>query len=178
MIRLFAGLALPESHRRQLATMQNGLKGARWVEPHNLHITLRFIGEVDESVGADLSAALDAVRVQPFELRLKDIGTFGRPPHSVWVGVEDTPGGALAHLHSVVESIMVRAGLVAEGRKFSPHVTLARFKKTISQERLGAFVAAHAGCALAPFEVSGFTLFESHLSHLGAQYAAFAEYDF
>ena len=178
MIRLFAGIALPESHRQQLALMQNGIKGARWVEPHNLHMTLRFIGEVDESVAEDLSAALDAVCAQPFELTLKDIGTFGRPPHSVWVGCEDAPSGALAHLQSAVESIVVRAGLAAEGRKFSPHVTLARFKKTITQQRLGVFIAAHAGLTLSPFEVNGFTLFESHLSHLGAQYAPFAEYDF
>jgi len=178
MIRLFAGIAVPDSHRQQLAAMQNGIKGARWVEPHNLHLTLRFIGEVDESVAEDLTTALDVVRADPFELTLKDIGTFGRPPHSVWAGVEDAPAGALGHLQSVVESIVVRAGLAAEGRKFSPHVTLARFKPSISQERLGAFVEAHAGLALPPFEVNGFTLFESHLSHLGAQYAAYAEYDF
>jgi len=178
MIRLFAGIALPETHSQQLAVMQNGIKGARWVESHNLHMTLRFIGEVDESLAEDLTAALDAVRVDPFDLTLKGICSFGRPPHSVWVGCEDAPSGALAHLQSTVESIVVRTGLNAEGRKFSPHVTLARFKKNISPERLGAFVAAHAGLALPSFEVNGFTLFESHLSHLGAQYAPFAEYDF
>jgi len=178
MVRLFAGLTLPDSHRQQLALMQHGIKDARWVEPRNLHLTLRFIGEVDESVAEDVVAALDAVRAEPFALSLKDIGTFGRPPHSVWAGAEDSPSGALAHLQSTVESVVVRAGLVAEGRKFIPHVTLARFKKNTSQERLGVFVAAHAGLALPPFEVHGFTLFQSHLSHLGAQYEPYAEYGF
>ncbi|HEY9078528.1 RNA 2',3'-cyclic phosphodiesterase [Magnetovibrio sp.] len=177
MVRLFVGIALPESHRHKLASIQNGIKDARWVDTHNLHMTLRFIGDVDESVAEDIAAALDAVRAEPFALTLKNIGTFGRPPHSLWIGAEDSPLGALAHLQSVVESIVVRTGQDPEGRKFSPHVTLARFKKTIGVGRLGAYVEAHAGLALPAFDVTGFTLFESHLSHLGAQYAPYAEYD-
>ena len=178
MIRLFVGLSLPQSHRQELSLMQNGLKDARWVEAQNLHMTLRFIGEVDEGVAEDVSAALETVDADPFALTLKDIGTFGRPPHSVWVGAQDSPSGALAHLQSTVESIVVRAGLVAEGRKFSPHVTLARVKKSLGPDRLAGYVAAHADLALPPFEVNGFTLFQSHLSHLGAQYTPYAEYDF
>ncbi len=178
MIRLFAGLALPNGHRQQINLIQNGLKDARWVAPENLHVTLRFIGEVDEDVVDELSGALDDVRAEPFTLTIQGLGTFGRPPSSVWAGVEDTPAGALAHLQAKVESVLVRSGLPPEGRKYTPHVTLARLRKSPGALRLGDYMESHGALVLPAFEVTGFTLFESRLSHQGAHYSALAEYKF
>lgn len=178
MIRLFVGLALPAEHRQHLAALQHGLKDARWVAPENLHITVRFIGEVDEDVAEEICGVLNHIRADPFGLTIQDLGTFGRPPHALWTGVEDDAGGALAHLHANVESALVRLGLAPEGRKYTPHVTLARFRKSAHLGRLDDFLEAHGALALQPFTVDGFTLFESHLSHLGAQYTPYAEFDF
>lgn len=177
MIRLFVGLALPDLHRRQLSLLDHGIEGARWVEPENLHITLRFIGEVDGNVADDIAQALDDVKGDPFAVAVKGLGTFGHPPHALWAGVEAAPKDALAHLQANVESAMVRLGLAPEGRKFTPHVTLARFKKTINMNRLARVLEDSGDLALPPFEAQGFTLFQSHLGHEGAHYERMVEYD-
>ena len=177
MIRLFVGLALSDLHRQRLVHLSAGVEGARWVAAENLHITLRFIGEVDEDVGEDLAQALHGVRSDPFDVTLKGVGTFGHPPHSVWAGVVDTPSGALAHLHANVESALVRAGLKPEGRKYTPHVTLARFRH-VKAGQLAGFLETNVDLAYEPFSVTGFTLFESHLSPRGAQYKNVADFKF
>lgn len=177
MIRLFVGLTLPDPHRQRLAQLGFGMEGARWVVAQNLHITLRFIGEVDEDVAEDLAQALDGVTADPFEVSIKGVGTFGHPPHSVWAGVGDQPPGALAHLHGNVESALVRAGLEPEGRKYTPHITLARFRH-VKAAHLAGFLEGGADLDLEPFPVTGFTLFQSHLSPHGAQYKRVGEFDF
>lgn len=177
MIRLFVGLALPQAQRDQLGRMAHGLSDARWVAPDNLHITLRFIGEVDEDRAEDIAQALDTVRVEPFAVTIAGLGTFGHPAHALWAGVTDTPPGALAHLAGVVESVCVREGLEPEHRKFTPHVTLARFRKGHAA-RLRQYIESYGDVALEPFHVTGFTLFQSHLSHTGAHYEALVEYGF
>jgi len=179
MIRLFAGLALPEAHRRQLRLIGGGIEGARWVEPENLHITVRFIGEVDEDVAEDIALALDAVKVAPFTVTLKGLGTFGHPPHNLWAGVEDDPKGALAALHASVESALVRQGLVPERRKYAPHVTLAWLKKgKVNMVRVARLLEDSGGLALPPFEARGLTLYRSHLTPAGAHYERVAEFEF
>lgn len=178
MIRLFVGLSIPDDHRRELSLIQNGVKDARWIDAENLHITLRFIGEVDEDVAAEVVEALRYVTATPFDVTLKGVGTFGSPPHSLWVGAEDTPTGALSHMHASVESALVRAGLPPEGRKFTPHVTLTRFRRSVNPGRLAQHLSTHAGFALPPFTVQGFTLFQSHLGHTGAHYTPLSTYDF
>ncbi len=181
MIRLFVGLSLPEPDRHALGQLQCGLKNARWVAANNLHVTLRFIGAVDERQAEDYALALGSVLAHPFDLMIKGVGTFGHPPHNLWAGVADQPAGALAHLQANVESALVRAGLPPEGQKFSPHVTLARLKKSMHPGSLADFLAAHETLQQPSFKVNGFTLFESRLStvkHHGAHYSAFAEYDF
>jgi len=177
MIRLFVGLTLPEHHRQRLSALGCGVEGARWVTVENLHITLRFIGEVDEDQAEDLAAALDLVTADPFEVSIKGLGTFGHPPHSAWAGVVDTPPGALAALHANVESALVRAGLKPEGRKYTPHVTLARLRH-VQEARLARFMEGSADLSLSLFSVTKFTLFESHLSPSGAHYESVAAFDF
>ncbi|MCR4376758.1 MAG: RNA 2',3'-cyclic phosphodiesterase [Rhodospirillales bacterium] len=177
MVRLFVGLTLPQTHRQRLSLLGHGIEGARWVAPENLHLTLRFIGEVDEHVGEAVAEALNGVNGKPFGVTLHGLGTFGHPPHALWVGAEDAPSGALAALNGAVESVLVRQGLEPEHRKFAPHVTLARFRKA-SVNRLVQFLEINGALALEPFEVAGFTLFQSHLRPEGAEYERIVEYTF
>lgn len=175
MIRLFVGLSLAADLRQRVAMLCAGVPSAKWVEPESLHITLRFIGEVDEGVAQDIHDSLSTIHAKGFPLTLAGVGTFGsgRIPHSLWIGVERSAG--LTHLHDKVESAVVRAGLAPEPRKFSPHLTLARFRRAPGP-RLGEFLACHALLRLPPFDVTGFTLFSSRLGHAGASYSAEAEY--
>ncbi len=175
MIRLFVAVPLPEDARARLAGLCAGVRGAKWVAPENLHLTLRFIGEVDEETAADIDAALSKVRAPAFEVTLEGVGHFGsrKRARALWAGVADN--SRLGHLHDKVEAALVRARLEPEGRKFSPHVTLARFKNT-SARRVTAFVAQHGLFRAGPFPVGAFTLYSSFLSKGGAIYAPEAAY--
>jgi len=142
MMRLFVGLALPQSLKDRLAPLMAGLPGARWVPPENLHLTLRFIGEVDEREAALLDEALVTIERSPFELQVSGCGIFAqrRGPEAVWIGVASTP--PLVDLQAAVERAAVRAGLAPEEKRFRPHITLAHLKD-VPQPRLQAFVAGH-----------------------------------
>jgi len=168
-MRLFVALSLPDALRARLQGLAAGLPGARWVAPENLHLTLRFIGEVDRQEAEDSDAALAAIRCDSFSLTLAGLGEFGdgRRLRSLWIGAERNE--ALERLQAKVEQALRRAGLPPEKRKFKPHVTLARFKSHPGG-RLEDYFAAHALFRAAPFEVTGFTLYSSYLSHEGAIY--------
>jgi len=142
MMRLFIGLALPETLTARLTAMMTGLPGARWVPPENLHLTLRFIGEQDEREAAIVDEALTQISKPPFDLSVNGVGVFAhrRGPEAVWLGVAATP--PLNDLQGAVERASVRAGLAPEERRFRPHITLARLKDTPAP-RLQAFVAGH-----------------------------------
>lgn len=160
MIRLFLGLDLPPDLRERLGALGAGLPGAHWVPEDNLHITLRFIGEVAEHVADDLHDALVGLRAPAFTLDIAGVGTFGgSAAHTLWAGVERA--APLVHLRDKIESALVRAGQKPEGRKFTPHITLAKLRDS-SPARLRAFLAAHAPLR-AEIEVERFVLFSSHL---------------
>ena len=175
MIRIFAGIPLPDDVRMRLVGLCSGLPGARWVAPDNLHVTLRFIGEVDEAEAEDIDAALAAVRHPGFELSLEGVDCFGsgKKLRVVWVGVERKD--ALMHLYEKVESVLVRLGQKPEGRKYKPHVTLARLRET-PRRRLGAFLETGSPFRAGPFAVGRFTLYRSFLGRHGAYYEALADY--
>src|SRR5262245_29255703 len=127
MIRLFAALEIPENIRMQLSLLQGGIPGARWSPVENMHLTLRFIGEVDEAVARDIDDMLADIREPTFTVSLKGVGEFGRKEgRALWAGVAEAQ--PLQHLAAKVESALQRMGLPAETRKYSPHVTLARLK--------------------------------------------------
>jgi 2'-5' RNA ligase len=174
-MRLFVAVPLPEAVRDRLAGLGAGLPGARWVEADNMHVSLRFIGEVDEGAAEDLDAALSAIHGAAFDLSLAGVGCFesGRRVRVVWAGVNPSP--ALTHLHGKVESAVVRSGFGPERRKFKPHVTLARLKNT-PVGKVGGFLEAGHGFAAGPVPVTRFTLYRSHLTRDGAHYEALAEY--
>ncbi|MDH3230199.1 MAG: RNA 2',3'-cyclic phosphodiesterase [Alphaproteobacteria bacterium] len=175
MIRLFVAIPLPETVRTQLTLLQSGLQGARWIKPENIHMTLRFIGEIPNDIAGDIDLALAGINAPGFALHLGGIGNFarGKHPHALWVGI--APSKPLAHLQAKIESALVRAGLAAETRKFSPHVTIARLRD-IRKGRVEDWVTAHGAFRSEPFVVERFVLFSSFLSSSGAIYTPEAEY--
>ena len=174
-MRLFVALTLPEDVRQRLSGLAFGMPTARRVAPENLHLTLRFIGEVDNGQAEDIDLALSAISSPAFDLTLGGAGYFAsaRRLRSVWAGVERCE--PLVHLHEKVESAVVRAGFAPEGRKFKPHITLARFRNT-QPTTAGPFIAANNTFTTDPFMVEKFTLFQSRLSHSGATYQVMGEY--
>lgn len=174
-MRLFVAIALPEEIRERLSALQHGIPGARWVRPENLHLTLRFIGEVDGRQAQDIDAALAAVRSPGFSVTLAEVGRFGANAkvRALWVGMQTSE--PLKRLHAKVEQALQRAGLEPEGRKFRPHVTLARFNGN-PRGRLYDYLARHALFRAEPFVAEEFVLYSSFLSQGGAIYRAEAEY--
>ena len=174
-MRLFIGIALPGEVRRRLAGLCSGLPNARWVEPANMHITLRFIGEVPGDEADILHQFLGGIEAPAFTLTLAGLGSFGsaRKVRALWVDIAADPG--LVHLQEKVESAVARAGFEPQGRKFKPHVTIARLKGTPAG-RVGEYLEQGGAFRAGPFTVSAFTLYRSHLGHKGAHYESLAEY--
>jgi len=175
MKRLFVAIDLPDHIRDQLSDLQGGIPGARWIDWDNLHLTLRFIGDVHEDVADDVDMALSGIVAPSFDLAIAGLGTFESrgDPTTLWAGIERNP--ALKHLRDRVESALCRIGLAPDGRKFAPHVTLARLKNP-SHDRLRTYIARNNLIRLEPFTVHGFTLFSSQLSKSGSIYTAEACY--
>lgn len=175
MIRLFIGIAMPESVTDRLSQLASGLPGARWVAPENYHLTLRFVGAVDEGMAADIDAALDLVSAQPPVLTLSGLGCFGtgHKQRALWAGVE--PSDALAHLQAKIESACVRSGLPAEERKFTPHVTLATLGDTPSA-KLATYMGANGLFRAGPFTPDAYHLYESQWGRSGPTYLPLRDY--
>lgn len=175
MIRLFVGLGLPPEVAATLASLGGGIPHARWVEARNLHVTLRFIGEVEDGLAREIHDELTGLRCPAFTLEFKEFGTFGRPnPNHLWLGIEKVP--PLMQLQAKVDHVMVRLGLPPEGRKYTPHVTLARFRAP-PVNRVQDFIARHSPFQSSPLAVDQFVLFRSHLGRTGAEYEPLAEYE-
>lgn len=175
MIRLFVAIDLPDEVRRHLALLSGGIPGARWMEPGSYHVTLRFIGEVAEDTAEDIHAALDSIHVPAFELGLGGVGAFsqGHRAHTLFAGVDRTQ--PLQHLHDKIDRAVTRLGLPPDGRKFAPHITLARLKDA-APDKIQDFLATNNLFRHGPFPVARFTLFSSHLGRSGAVYTAEADY--
>ncbi len=175
MLRLFTGLALPPSLAKRLGLMQGGVKGARWHAPENFHITLAFIGDVDEDTAERADEALSAIRADAFTLSLHGVGHFaqGKHPNVLWAGVEKSD--ALFHLQEKVCRALEAARIPLEKRKYAPHVTLARLKHT-DTSMLAGFLQEHGLFSSAPFKVDGFNLYQSHLTKNGSDYAVLKTY--
>jgi 2'-5' RNA ligase len=174
MPRLFTGIELPDETREALKRLRTPLPGARWIEPDNLHITLRFAGDVDNLVAREFVHALAAIDAPPFEVRVAGVGAFGGySPRIVWAGVEAGP--ELEALARANERAARSAGLDPEKRAFKAHVTLARLQNgradTIARflERNGAFRAE-------PFYVDRFVLFSSRPLTGGGPYVVEEEF--
>jgi 2'-5' RNA ligase len=171
MLRLFVGIGLPPDLKLRISLLCTGVPEARWVDAGNFHLTLRFIGEVDEGVASDIDAALLRLSAPRFSLALAGVGQFGT--RMLWVGVEKNP--VLLQLQAKVESALQRAGIPPEGRRYTPHVTLARLRQPLGP-RVPAFLAEHALFRAPPFDVDRFSLIASYLTKNGAIYEDQADY--
>ncbi|MDE2335267.1 MAG: RNA 2',3'-cyclic phosphodiesterase [Rhodospirillales bacterium] len=174
-MRLFVALELPWELRERLAALGGGVPGARWVPAENLHLTLRFIGEVPPFRAEEVDHALAALRARRFTLTIAGIGTFAKAGREtmLWAGVERNE--RLEHLQGKIETALQRAGLEPERRRFAPHVSLARLDNA-SPDKLAAFVQRHNLFRTDPFEVEHFTLFSSRLGKEHAAYEPEVEY--
>jgi 2'-5' RNA ligase len=174
MLRLFVGIGFPPELKLRLSLLCSGLPGAKWVDPGNFHVTLRFIGEIGEDVAADIDDALSRLRARAFTLQIAGTGVFGgERPRSLWAGVERSP--KLAGLRDKVEQALLRTGLSPEPRKFSPHVTLARLRDP-PPGKLRDFLVAHARFRADPLRVEGFSLIASFQTKSGSVYEDQADY--
>ncbi len=176
MPRLFVAIDLPAPVRERLAGLCCGLPGARWVEPEQLHLTLRFIGEVDGALFRDIRADLAEAAIPPFAMGLKGLGCFPprKAPRVLWVGVEPAQG-ELVRLRNRVENCLTRLGIEPEHRKFAPHITLARLRET-PMGRLTNFLSGNGLFAVDPFPVTEFHLYSSVLNGHGAVHTVEASY--
>ena len=168
MPRLFVGLELPDDVAMQLQMLKGGIHGARWIDPSDYHVTLRFIGDIDDARALEVEQRLGEVRAETFELRLSGVDWFGgRKPHSVFARVEPEP--RLLRLREAVERACQKAGMEPDGRRFVPHVTLARCRGADMHE-VRRFVSAHGLFSAGPFPVDRFTLFSARPSRGGGPY--------
>ena len=176
-MRLFVAVALPETVKDQLSSLQRGLKEARWINPENLHLTLRFLGELDGRQASDVDDALTALRNSSFSIGLSGIDHFGdgRKIRALWTGVSDPE--PVTRLQAKVERAVQVAGLAPETRKFKPHVTLARFKKAPGAA-LAEYLQRNALFRSESFAVNEIVLYSSLLTRDGSFYRPEAHYPF
>ena len=169
MPRLFTGLEVPYDVRLALSLKRGGISGARWIDPDNYHITLRFIGDVDNHTADEISDGLDRLsHSDAVRIRLSHLGTCGGDkPRALYAGVENNE--ALQRLQAAQERALRRVGLEPEGRKFVPHVSLARLRGSSAID-LADFI--HQAGHFAPLEFSAgrFVLFSSKNSVGGGPY--------
>ena len=174
MRRLFVAIRPPEQIRARLLAAMGGISGARWQTDEQLHLTLRFIGEVDRHRMRDIDAALGAVHHPCFDIAVSGLGTFDRrgQPEVVWAGV--APHEPLKALHKKIDQAIGRVGLEPERRAYLPHITLARLKRTSGPVR--SLIEAAGGLTTEPFRVDCFSLYESRLTPEGAVYSPIERY--
>ena len=174
MPRIFTALEIPSAVAQSLAMLRGGLPGARWIDQENYHLTLRFIGDIDDSLAREIADMLNSVRRMSFKLRLEGLASFGgRKPRAVVATA--APTQALLELQAEQERMMQRVGLEPEGRKYTPHVTLARLRDTSSRE-VADYLSTRQPFRTAPFQVGRFVLFSSRASVGGGPYVVEAAY--
>lgn len=174
MHRLFVAIRPPAPVRARLLGLMGGVAGARWQDEDQLHLTLRFIGEVDRHLARDVDAALSAVHHPAFAIALKGLGAFERrgEPVTLWAGL--TPREPLRSLHKKVDQALVRVGVEPDRRAYHPHITLARLPRGAGA--VGSLVEQSGGAASPPFQVDEFCLYESRLTPDGPVYTVAARY--
>lgn len=174
MHRLFVAIRPPRAIRERLLGLMGGIPGARWQTHDQLHLTVRFIGQVDGNVADDVAAALLGVTGAPFEISLSGAGHFGRGSRAgaLWIGI--APHAPLSGLHKKIDAACRRAGLPPEGRAYLPHITVARLGRTAGP--VEPFIDAASAVTSEPFTVDSFCLYESTLGSQGASYEVAARY--
>ena len=173
MRRLFVAIRPPAAIRRRLLNLMHGVPGVRWQTEDQLHLTWRFIGEMNRHGAEDVAAALRAVHHPPFVIGLNGIGCFDRRGKgALWAGV--TPHDELHRLHKKIDQACLRVGIAPDTRAFHPHVTLARFGH--GSGPIDTLVEREGDLGAEEFLVDSFLLFESTLGGSGAIYSAVERY--
>lgn len=175
-MRCFLAIRPPEATIDALLDLQEGLPGANWSPPENVHLTLVFLGEQPRRALEDLHAALLKIDFAPFELTLKGVGAFGgRDARLAYADVSDS--APLRRLQSKLEVAARQAEMEVETRKYTPHVTIARWGRgAVSADRLAAYIEQRSLFAAPPFRVEAFGLYRSDLGRGGPHYELLAEY--
>ncbi|MCP8939783.1 RNA 2',3'-cyclic phosphodiesterase [Alsobacter sp. SYSU M60028] len=175
MLRLFTGLEVPQDVAASLSIMKGGLAGARWIDETNYHVTLRFMGDIDESAARDVWSLLgDIRRRRPLTLTIEGLDVFGGDkPRALVARIAPTP--ALVELQAEQERLVRRIGLPPDKRKFTPHVTLARLRDT-SPWHAADFLSARGRFPTRSFTADRFVLFSSRASVGGGPYVVEAAY--
>lgn len=175
MPRLFSAVEIPRSVVERLVMFRSGLSGARWIDPENYHLTLRFIGDVDGATARDFMHALGKIEMPPFELRLNGLDSFGgKKPRTLFAGL--APSESLQILQAATERAAREVGLPPEGRNFKPHVTLARLRGARASV-VATYLHRGGSVVVEPFTVSRFVLYSSRDSVGGGPYVVEAAYD-
>ncbi len=167
MIRLFIAIDLPPTIRHMLYSMGRGIPNARPVKEEQIHLTLRFIGDVEGSRLKDIHESLTSVAIHPFSISVKGVGHFpprGKP-RVIWAGVQ--PAEQLIQMRNRIGTQLANCGIEPERRKFMPHITLARLQNTPAK-RLGEFLAGNSFFETEKFPVECFNLYSSKLTQKGA----------
>lgn len=168
MPRLFTGVEIPPELGERLSYLRGGLPGARWISTGNYHLTLRFMGDIDMIAAEAIAEALARVRRTTFSLRITGLTALGtRKPHAIVARVE--PSSPLTELQAEHERLMQRIGLPPDGRKFTPHITLARLRHTSSRD-IADYLSLRGGFSAGPLPVDRFVLFSSRDSIGGGPY--------
>ena len=167
-------LNIPRFVKEELCNLRIGIPGARWCGPESMHLTLSFIGEVNQRIYAEILDVLEDIQESKFELRLKSVGYFGtkRDPKILWAGVE--PEKCLLDLQKNIEKKLVAIGLPPSGKKYSPHITLARLKNT-SYEEIATFIQTFSLFDQGPIAIDSFDLFSSKVAK--AEYLVESTFD-
>ncbi|MCU0831499.1 MAG: RNA 2',3'-cyclic phosphodiesterase [Rhizobiaceae bacterium] len=174
MPRLFTALEVPRSVAVGLSLLKGGLPGARWIEPENYHITLRFIGDIDDRAADDLAEALERINAPAFPLSVRGLSVFGsKNPHALIACVEPHP--ALLTLQGDIDRLCQRLGLAPDPRRFTPHITLARLKNAKPADA-GRYLMERGLVYVPDFTAARFVLMSSRDSIGGGPYAVEADY--
>lgn len=169
MPRLFSGLELTSDIRSQLSGLRTPIPGARWIEEENLHLTLRFFGDIDNGQAREVVSSLQAIEQHAFALQLAGLGVFTeKDPRTLWAGV--VPNPSLRQLAQANEAAARAAGLKPQSRKFVGHVTLARLRQP-RIEALARFLQHNGGYKSRLFSIQEFVLFSSRPRTGGGPYA-------
>lgn len=173
-MRLFVALSVPDDIAQDLLRLQGGVPGARWLSREQLHLTLRFIGEVDGRDGRALDDALSGVHAPAFEMQMHGVGQFGnKQPHSLWAATRRSD--LLNHLQRKIDTAIRRVGRPQDAHKFTPHVTLARLRHP-DIDKVRQWLTSHALYTSAPFQVGAFCLYSSKLTSDGSIYRIEQDY--
>ncbi len=173
-LRLFLAIPIPEPAAERLLALETDVPGASWRAAEQLHLTLRFIGEVNEAIARDIDTEVGRILAAPFEIALEGAGSFGgREPSALWAGVRDCP--ALVQLAGACESAIRNAGLPPEPRRYKPHVTLAYLHGTRDVE-VAHFLSDAAEFRSTPFIVDHFCMYSSRATRSGSHYVEEAVY--